>query len=161
MAASWRNLTFSSSFEPGFSVLIASCFIVPEIDHIALQTSPNWPEPSWDEILSPAKKSWISYMLLGFFLEFTLFGFLESLCISLRRVVYKGQRLSRLEPSRLYLHQKTSTYGTSTSNSKYYIKYIGSYAILSSYPWFLHDIMSFPRCPLLLQSSVKCSDSNN
>ena len=48
MAASCRNRTPRLSFsdEPGFRVLTATSFVVPEIDHTALYTLPNSPDPS-------------------------------------------------------------------------------------------------------------------
>ena len=45
MAASCRNRTLSFSDEPGFRVLTATSFVVPEMDHTALHTLPNSPDP--------------------------------------------------------------------------------------------------------------------
>ena len=51
MAASCRNRTLSFSDDPGFRVLTATSFVDPEMDHTALQTFPNSPDPSLVNVL--------------------------------------------------------------------------------------------------------------
>ena len=51
MAASFKNLTFSSSGSSALIVLTASSFVAPEMHQTALHTSPYSPEPSWFKIL--------------------------------------------------------------------------------------------------------------
>ena len=100
MAASCKNLTFSSSGSSTLIVLTASSFVAPEMLQIALCTSPNSPEPSCSRILRRKfchKKKKSIIMNIHTFLWnnarcLTLADLLESLGTFLKPVVSKDLR---------------------------------------------------------------------
>ena len=78
MAASCRNLTFSSSGDSGFNVLMAT-FTGPSGEcHTPLSTHPNCPEPSLVVVLQ-TKQMKRSCTIINYYNFYTVFGQLLSL----------------------------------------------------------------------------------
>lgn len=111
MAASCKKRTLSLSDEPDLRVLTAISLVVPEMDHRALQTYPNSPDPRAFKVLvqnNVFRSKFYLYFNSTFLSNLkailehnhTLFDVLGSLGTFLRQAESKGQRSWMQGPSR-------------------------------------------------------------